>query len=214
MSIFGRISTIYANKNKRYNRSYFFNNHLRWLNSFSGFFVKQYYRYLAAYVMAKPAKLKKNDRVLDIGCGVGILVEQFNKLGYQAFGIDINKEAINYSIVPENCSLVPTAAKLPYPDNYFNLVVSREVLEHILISDIDACIDEWDRVSTGNMIHIIAVEERGPSAIDDPMHVNVQTEKWWLEKFKQHGYRTIKKPQKFFFSHFGSKGYLMFVRDD
>ena len=164
--------------------------------------------------MAKPAKLKKNDRVLDIGCGVGILVEQFNKLGYQAFGIDINKEAINYSIVPENCSLVPTAAKLPYPDNYFNLVVSREVLEHILISDIDACIDEWDRVSTGNMIHIIAVEERGPSAIDDPMHVNVQTEKWWLEKFKQHGYRTIKKPQKFFFSHFGSKGYLMFVRDD
>ena len=210
MSIIERISTIYANKNKRYNRSYFFNNHLRWLNLFCGFFVKQYYRYIVDYVMAKPARLKKNARVLDIGCGVGILVEQFNKLGYQAVGIDVNKEAIKNSICPKNCFLVQTAAKLSYSDNYFNLVVSREVLEHISVSDIDACINEWDRVSVGKMIHIIAVRERGLSAIDDPMHVNVQSEKWWIEKFKQHGYRTTRKPQKFFFSHFGSKGYLMF----
>ena len=152
------------------------------------------------------------NRILDVGCGVGILVEQFNKLGYQAIGIDVNEEAIKSSISPKNCLLVQTAAKLPYPDNYFNLVVSREVLEYISASNIDACIDEWDRVSQGKMIHIIAVKERGPSALDDPMHVNVQTEKWWIEKFKQHGYRAIRKPQKLFFSHFGSKGYLMFVK--
>jgi len=215
MSIFGRISAIYANKNKRYDRSYFFNNHIRWLNLFRGFFVKQYYRYIASYIMVKAAGggLKKNDKILDIGCGVGILVEQFNKLGYQAVGVDISEEAIKNSICPKNCFLAQTTAKLPYPDNYFNLVVSREVLEHIPVDQIDACIKEWDRVSVGKMIHIIAVKERGPAAIDDVTHVNVQSEDWWEKKFAEHNYRTIRRPQKFFFSHFGNKGYLMFIRE-
>ncbi len=203
---------IYVNKNERYCRSYFFNNHIRWLNPFTGFFVKQYYRYVASYIMAKAAGLKKNDKVLDIGCGVGILVEQFNKLGYQAVGVDVSQEAIKNSIYSKNCFLVQTTAKLPYPDNYFNLVASREVLEHIPANQIDACIDEWDRVSVGKMIHIIAVKERGSAATDDITHVNVQSEKWWIKKFMEHGYRAIRKPQKFFFSLLGSKGYLMFTR--
>ncbi len=163
--------------------------------------------------MARAVGLKKSDKVLDIGCGVGALVEQFNKLGYQAIGVDVNEEAIKNSIYPKNCLLVQTTAKLSYPDNYFNLVVSREVLEHISADHIDDCIKEWDRVSVGKMIHIIAVTERGPSATDDITHVNVQFEKWWIEKFKEHGYKTIIKPQKLFFSLFGTKGYLMFIKN-
>ncbi len=200
------------NKNEKYDRSYFLNNYLRWTNSpLFGCFIKLYYRYIASYIMANPAKLKKGDRVLDIGCGVGILVEQFNKLGYQAVGVDVNEEAIKNSVCPSNCFLVKTTAKLDYPDNYFDLVVSREVLEHIPYDQIDDCIDEWDRVSKGKMIHIIAVKERGSSAIDDPTHVNVQTEEWWIRKFEEHGFSVIKKP-KIFFSLFGSERYLMCVK--
>lgn len=212
MNILKNISRFYMNKNDRYDESYFINNHLRWLNSIFGFLIRLYYRYLASYIMAKAAKLKKNDRVLDIGCGVGILVEQFNKLGYQAVGVDVSEEAIKNSIYPSSCRLVETTAKLDYPNNHFDLVVSREVLEHIPISQIDACIDEWDRVSKGKMIHIIAVRERGPSALDDPTHVNLQSEQWWVEKFMEHGYEARRKPQKFFFSPFGSDGYFLFIR--
>ncbi|NMB56601.1 class I SAM-dependent methyltransferase, partial [Candidatus Beckwithbacteria bacterium] len=96
---------------------------------------------------------------------------------------------------------------------YFDLVVSREVLEHIPHNEIDSCIDEWDRVSQGKMVHIIAVSERGPSAIDDPVHINVQSENWWINKFKQHDYQAIKNPQKFFISPFGNSGYLMFLKN-
>ena len=213
MSILKKISTFYMNKDEKYDKSYYLNNHLRKINSFFGFFIKRYYGYIATYIMANPAKIKNNDKVLDIGCGVGILVEQFNKNGYRAIGVDVNEEAIRNSISPDNCFLVKTTAKLNYPDNYFDLVVSREVLEHIPSNQIDACINEWGRVSKGKMIHIIAVEERGPSAIDDPAHVNVQTEKWWINKFKKHGYRTIKKPKKLFFSPFGNQGYLMCIKD-
>ena len=107
-------------------------------------------------------------------------------------------------------SLVKTTAKLNYPKNHFDLVVSREVLEHIPKKDIDNCIREWDRISKGKMVHIIAVKERGACATDDPTHINVQTEKWWIKKFKKHGYKAIRQ-KKFFFSFFGSKGYLMLI---
>jgi ubiquinone/menaquinone biosynthesis C-methylase UbiE len=163
--------------------------------------------------MADAAKLEKGDKVLDIGCGVGILADQFDKLGYSVVGVDVSAEAIKNSISPKNCFLIKNTSQLNYPNKYFDLVVSREVLEHISIDEIDVCINEWDRVSNGEMIHIIAVTERGPSVNDDPTHVNVQSEKWWTEKFSKHGYKTIKNPKKLFFSALGNNGYLMFVKD-
>jgi len=137
------------------------------------------------------------------------LVQQFNNLGYRATGVDVNKAAIRHSLEPQHCHLVETTAQLPYPDKYFDLVVSREVLEHIPAEAIDACIKEWDRVSNGKMLHIIAVTERGKSATEDPTHINVQSEDWWANKFQQFGYNTIKTPSPYFVSVFGPKGYLM-----
>ena len=120
--------------------------------------------------------------------------------------------AIKNSVYPQKCFLVDTTAKLNYPDKYFDLVVSREVLEHISPQEIDTCITEWDRISKGKMVHIIAVRERGSSSIDDPTHLNVQDEPWWIEKFKTYGYKAIRKPKRFFFSPFGNSGYFLFIK--
>ena len=210
--LFNNIACSYMNKEENYNEEYYIQNHLKHLNSFYGFFTKLYYRYIASYIMAKPAKIHKGSKILDVGCGVGILVEQFNKLGYDAIGIDINHSAIDNSICPKKGFLVENIANLEYSENYFDLVVSREVLEHIPQQEIDKSIQELDRVSKGLMIHIIAVTKRGKSATKDPTHVNVQTENWWVSKFQQYGYKVIKKPKKFFLSPFGSSGYLMAVK--
>jgi len=207
--LLGKISQLYMNKKDRYDDEYYINNHLRHLNSFYGFMIRSYYKYIAKHCMITPSRLRKKAKILDVGCGVGILVREFNKLGYNAIGIDVNKSAINNSICPEKCFLIKSCSKLNYPENYFDLIVSREVLEHIQPSEIDNCIREWDRIGKGVMIHIIAVCERGASAIDDPTHVNVKTEKWWINKFKKNGYKTIKNPTRLFFSQFGNSGYLM-----
>jgi cyclopropane fatty-acyl-phospholipid synthase-like methyltransferase len=213
MQLIDKISPLYMNQEKTYDEAYFLANHLRKLRSWRGYFVRRYYRYVASYAMAGAAKLHPHAKVLDIGCGVGILVQQFIKLGYQAKGVDVSQAAIANSIIPQHCSLVATTAKLDYPDQYFDLVVSREVLEHIPAEDIDACIDERDRVSKGKMVHIIAVRERGTSAINDPTHVNVQAEQRWITTFAKHQYKAIRQPRKCFFSPFGNKGYLMFTKD-
>jgi ubiquinone/menaquinone biosynthesis C-methylase UbiE len=197
------------NSNPDYDQSYYQQNHLSKLKFPLRFFVKLYYRYLAGYIMAETAGVDKNSRVLDLGCGVGILVEQFNKLGFNSVGVDVNPAAVNNSIKKSKCQLVETTAELDFPDNYFDLVVSREVLEHIKADRIDACIKEWERVGKGKMVHIIAVKERGKSATQDPAHVNVQSEQWWKDKFAAHGYQVQIKPNKLFFSPFGNEGYFL-----
>lgn len=211
-TVFQRISPLYMNKSTVYADEYYIENHIKRLNSWYGRLAKRYYRYVAEVAIAKPAELPRGARVLDIGCGVGVLVQQFNKLGCYAIGVDVNEAAIQHSIEPQHCQLVETTAQLPYPDKYFDLVTSREVLEHIPEEAIDDCIDEWDRVSKGKMVHIIAVAERGKSATDDPTHITVQTENWWSQKFQQHGYRTIRNPSPYYVSLFGPKGYFMLVK--
>ncbi len=209
MKFIHRIGKIFMNHDRRYDQSYYIDNHLGNLNSGFGFLFRWYYRYIARYIMAGPAGIN-DGKVLDVGCGVGALVREFNNIGFEAVGVDVNDAAIENSVYAK-CSLVKTSAQLDFPDNNFDLVVSREVLEHIEKKEIDSCIREWDRVCKGKMVHIIAVEERGPSAVNDPMHVNVQKEEWWKNKFAEHGYKAV-RPRRLFWSPFGSSGYFMFVK--
>lgn len=115
------------NKISSYNSEYFVDNPLRLkhVNSSLGFFIRLYYKYLALYCIVNPANICKTDKILDVGCSIGILVQQFNELGYQAIGVDVNKAAIENSLCPENCFLVKTTSHLNYPDNYFDLIFSR-----------------------------------------------------------------------------------------
>lgn len=210
-----KASVLYYNKSSDYSyESYYHPLHLKKLNSSYGRLVSWYYRYIAKFSITEPAQLTKNKKILDIGCGVGILVQQLKILGYDATGVDVNRDAISHSVTPADCHLVETTANLNFENCYFDLIISREVLEHIPADSIDACIREWDRISKGKMIHIIAVVERGKSATCDPTHVNVKSENWWIEKFEQFNYRATKHPSPFFISPFGSKGYLMFSKSD
>ena len=201
-----KISSTYMNRVDHYGFEYFAH-YIRHASAWYGFAMRGYYRYVAYSCVATPIKIPSNGTVLDIGCGVGLLVEQFCRLGYQAIGVDVHGAPIEHSLCPDRCFLVATTAQLNYPDDYFDLVVSREVLEHISSAEIDRCIREWDRVGKGAMVHIIAVTERGQSATHDPTHINVQPEAWWVDKFRSHGYDTIGSTTRPL-SLFGSWGYF------
>jgi len=73
--------------------------------------------------------------VLDIGCGVGIpgrLVLE-NKKNCEIWGVDISDDIIeaNKKEVPEGKWLHGYVGSIDVPDNYFDVVFSGEVLEHI-----------------------------------------------------------------------------------
>lgn len=71
---------------------------------------------------------------LDLGCGTGVLQEEFEKKypGTTAHGIDVMKEAIEYCKKRglERANLYD-GKKIPFKDNTFDLLTAIDVLEHI-----------------------------------------------------------------------------------
>jgi 2-polyprenyl-6-hydroxyphenyl methylase/3-demethylubiquinone-9 3-methyltransferase len=89
-------------------------------------------------------------RVLDAGCGGGILSEEFSRLGCAVFGVDISQQSITVAkqhALQEKLKieyLVAQAQGLPYEDGGFDIVVCCDVLEHV--SNVDDVIAEAARV--------------------------------------------------------------------
>jgi ubiquinone/menaquinone biosynthesis C-methylase UbiE len=76
-------------------------------------------------------EIKKNDKVLDIGCGVGAHLSDIkNKVGAECYGIDISPIAVKLSKDKRIKLKVADMEKTTYPDNFFTKVFSLGVYEH------------------------------------------------------------------------------------
>ena len=71
-------------------------------------------------------------KVLDFGCGAGRTVEELHRLGIEAYGCDIRSYLADDLTVPRErfAFLSFDPYRLPYPDDFFDAVVSSSVLEH------------------------------------------------------------------------------------
>lgn len=90
--------------------------------------------------------LKQNDRILEIGCGIGSIVSELNEQGYDITGADISGEAIAYGLKKygDIHLEVQAAEALGYEDESFDVVLSFDLFEHI--ARIDEHISEVHRV--------------------------------------------------------------------
>ena len=103
--------------------------------------------------IAEYYKLKSGDKILDIGCGKGFMLYDFLKLNpqFDVFGIDISKYAIENCIESLNGKLkIGNAKSLPYPDNYFDLVISNNTHHNLDGKDIINAFNEVERVTKKN----------------------------------------------------------------
>jgi SAM-dependent methyltransferase len=95
-------------------------------------------------MIAQWAKLE-DARVLVDGCGVGMYAAQFRQRytpHVQAF--DIEAERVQQAQIETPYALIAAAEYLPYPDDYFDTILSHEVLEHV--TDDRAAVAEMVRV--------------------------------------------------------------------
>jgi len=71
-------------------------------------------------------------RMLDFGCGLGWFTERLADLG-EAHGIDLSPEgiAVAQSRHPEIKYLAGSVYEAPLPKNYFDVVISQEVIAHV-----------------------------------------------------------------------------------
>jgi len=84
-------------------------------------------------------------RVLDVGCGVGMYTAAFLRETPHVFGVEIERErALEARKRAAGVAQAP-GERLPFPDAAFDVVFSHEVLEHV--SDDRACAAEMVRVT-------------------------------------------------------------------
>jgi SAM-dependent methyltransferase len=67
---------------------------------------------------------KKN--ILDVGCGYGFFTSLLGQIGYEAYGVDLNKEAIsNASKDYTSNFLIGDSTRLPFTKNTFDVILCR-----------------------------------------------------------------------------------------
>jgi cyclopropane fatty-acyl-phospholipid synthase-like methyltransferase len=102
-----------------------------------------------AQAMAADYGLKAGNRVLDVGCGKGFLMHEFTQAvpGVGVAGIDVSAYAIANALDDVKPHLtLGTAAKLPYADDEFDLVISLGTLHNLGVDDLFTALAEIERV--------------------------------------------------------------------
>lgn len=154
----------------------------------------------------------EGDRVLEVGCGAGNILEKIPS--GNLFGIDISPLVLSKAgeKLMENAFLLQSdAQRLPYKNQTFTQIVCSEVLEHLL--DPSVALDEMGRVLKNQGVAIVSVpneaainriksilmrfgifkwlfQRKGsysemPEKMEDEWHLHTLTLKEWVDLFRK-----------------------------
>ena len=98
-------------------------------------------------------------KVLDVGCGPGVMVEELTNLGFEYWGVDAAPSMIeechkHFAQAPRAHFAVGDATRIDFPDGSFDTVVCMGVIDHI--KDYELAVREMLRVLKPNGALLIA----------------------------------------------------------
>jgi len=161
----------------------------------------------------------RQGRVLEIGCGLGHLLEWFllpQQAGrYQVYGTDINLSALSVARrnVPGAHYLMLSAEDLsPLGEAGFQIIIAKHVLEHL--PDPQKAIAEVSRLLAPGGVFLMAtpnldspmraLKKEAWIGYQDPTHISLKSPKEWLALLRKHHLQ----PQKIFSDGFWDSPYL------
>ncbi len=133
-------------------------------------------------------------RALDVGCGVGFVLEYLAgpSFDFNVFGVDASNEAITKARTrmqhltgADKRLLEQKDQRLPFDDDWFSLVTCFDVLEHLDLVDIEAFLAEFKRVLRPRGLFFGSVSCRNSKVTDlngENLHRTVKSPDWWIEK--------------------------------
>jgi 2-polyprenyl-3-methyl-5-hydroxy-6-metoxy-1,4-benzoquinol methylase len=123
--------------------------------SYSTFLEKGEIGYFKLYTdLIQKYKPSKNIRVLDVGCGTGIVVDWLNRKGLNATGVEVSLSSIALARKRKGTFVSYEGKKLPFQDNSFDIVGSYAVIEHV--DDVAIFLSECKRVCKPGGVLIVA----------------------------------------------------------
>ena len=156
------------------------------------------YRYMegrwekVARSMVEHYDLPPKPKILDIGCGKAFLLYDFLKVipDAEIYGIDISPYAIaNSKKEIQDRLRVGSSTDLPWPDDYFDLVISITTLHNLHTYDLEPSLREMERVGKGNK-YLCVESYRNEQEKANMLYWQVTCEafntpkewEWWFEK--------------------------------
>ena len=106
-------------------------------------------------------------RVLDMGCGPGALMSLLEEQGVQSDGVDFSQSAreIAPASVRERIH-IGSITDIALPDRSYDLVICREVLEHMTVLDVQKAVQNMCRISD-RFIYVTTRFHPGPNTLFD-----------------------------------------------
>ncbi|MBI2665438.1 class I SAM-dependent methyltransferase [Candidatus Woesearchaeota archaeon] len=115
--------------------------HLKQINpnwTFEKWSYKHTFESKMQYIISFLEKLPKDTKILDAGCGQGLLVTEFKSRGYDISGID----AFYSSEIVRKDDLL----KNGFPDNTFDVILCLDVIEHFPKDEQERVVQELTRI--------------------------------------------------------------------
>ena len=146
--------------------------------------------------MIRHYKLNNKSKILDIGCAKGFMMYEFKKAlpACEVRGIDISRYCKMQAMRKVKKYIkIGTCEKLPYPDKYFDFVVSISTIHNVKKRGIKKSLKEIVRVSKkSSFIRIKAYKNIQEKKNIDNWNVVAKSnlsEKDWLKLFKGTNYK-------------------------
>jgi len=146
---------IIMNEAKKYSKKYWDGSRSEGYGGYK--YISGYWKGLAKKLISF-YRLKKNAKILDIGCGKGFLLYEIHKLrpDLDITGVDISNYALKLAIGKDKIKYVRHKAqnKFNYRNKYFDLVISIGTLHNLEIFDVKKSINEISRISKSSYIMV------------------------------------------------------------
>ncbi len=126
-------------------------------------------------------EINPNHRILDFGCGPGVMIDHMSDSGFYYIGCDYSSEARQlyvdkYGKYPER--YIDGLDKIK--DQKFDLFLSFDVFEHMTDGQIDSIMVETDNIPCWFVN--ISRDRRTPG------HINIKNDQQWIEFFQKRGF--------------------------
>lgn len=139
------------------------------------------------YVEAEKLLSRQELNILDIACGSGFGSNFLALKGHHVIGADISEETIidckrKYQSKNLNFEVID-GTKIPFPDNYFDVIISFETIEHT--TEFQNMLNEFKRVvKSDNGIILISTPNFLINSPDGVIINKYHTQEWGYEDFK------------------------------
>jgi|SRR3989344_5465536 len=148
-----------------------------------------------SFLLQSIKRFKEKGKLLDIGFGYGSFLRYAGN-AFAVYGLDNSEYTVN--TIKQHIKNIKkgSAEKLPFKQDFFDVVTAFDVLEHV--PALDTAFLECKRVLKKGGIFMIVVPVydgiSGPfiRALDkDRTHLHKRTRRFWIKKIQEHGFTLL-----------------------